>query len=89
MDNYSTHKSARGAAMAYTEKRNRVHFHFTPTSSSWLNRVERFFTLITERMIRRGTFYSAKELEKAIYKLATWNGEPALFTWRGPHRRYS
>jgi len=59
------------------KKRQRFHFHFTPTSSSWLNQVERFFALITERMIRRGTFHSASDLEKAIYQwLANWNGAP-------------
>jgi hypothetical protein len=45
--------------------------------------VERFFALITGRMIRRGTFHSTEELEKAIYKwLATWNGEPTPFVWK-------
>jgi hypothetical protein len=52
-------------------------------SSSRLNQVERFFALITDRMIRRGTFHSAKELEKAIYQwLATWNGDPIPFVWK-------
>src|SRR5580704_4549663 len=83
MDNYCTHKSAEVQRWLKPKKRTRFHFHFTPTSSSWLNQVERFFALITERMIRRGTFHSTEELEKAIYKwLATWNGEPAPFTWR-------
>jgi transposase len=82
MDNYCTHKSAAVQRWLKPKKRNRFHFHFTPTSSSWLNQVERFFALITQRMIRRGTFHSTEELEKAIYKwLATWNGEPAPFTW--------
>jgi putative transposase len=54
-----------------------------PTSSSWLNQVERFFALITGRMIRRGTFHSAGELEKAIYQwLAQWNGAPTPFVWK-------
>ncbi len=83
MDNYCTHKSAEVQRWLKPKKRNRFHFHFTPTSSSWLNQVERFFALITERMIRRGTFHSTDELEGAIYKwLATWNGEPTPFTWR-------
>jgi transposase len=65
------------------KKRNRFHFHFTPTSSSWLNQVERFFALITGRMIRRGTFHSTDELESAIYKwLALWNGKPTPFIWK-------
>jgi transposase/DNA-binding CsgD family transcriptional regulator len=83
MDNYCTHKSVQVQRWLRPKKRKRFHFHFTPTSSSWLNQVERFFALITHRMIRRGTFRSTEELEKAIYHwLATWNGEPAPFTWR-------
>ena len=83
MDNYSTHKSAEVQCWLKPKKRQRFHFHFTPTSSSWLNQVERFFALITERMIRRGTFHSASDLEKAIYQwLANWNGAPTPFVWK-------
>ena len=83
MDNYCTHKSAHVQRWLKPKKRKRFHFHFTPTSSSWLNQVERFFALITGRMIRRGTFHSTDELEAAIYKwLAAWNGEPTPFVWR-------
>jgi transposase len=83
MDNYCTHKSAEVQRWLKPKKRNRFHFHFTPTSSSWLNQVERFFALITGRMIRRGTFHSTEELEKAIYHwLANWNGDPAPFVWK-------
>ena len=83
MDNYCTHKSAEVQRWLRPKRRNRFHFHFTPTSSSWLNQVERFFALITGRMIRRGTFHSADELEQAIYKwLAQWNGSPAPFIWK-------
>jgi transposase len=83
MDNYCTHKSAEVQRWLKPRKRKRFHFHFTPTSSSWLNQVERFFALITGRMIRRGTFHSTEELEKAIYQwLATWNGEPTPFVWK-------
>jgi transposase len=57
--------------------------HFTPTSSLWLNQVERWFGLITDRMIRRGTFCSVQELEQAIYEwLATWNSQPKPFIWK-------
>ena len=63
MDNYCTRKSAEVQRWLKPKKRRRFHFHFTPTSSSWLNQVERFFALITGRMIRRGTFHSADELE--------------------------
>jgi transposase len=83
MDNYCTHKSEQVQRWLKPKKRKRFHFHFTPTSSSWLNQVERFFALITGRMIRRGTFHSTDELEMAIYKwLATWNGKPSPFVWK-------
>jgi transposase len=83
MDNYCTHKSKAVQRWLKPKKRKRFHFHFTPTSSSWLNQVERFFALITGRMIRRGTFHTVHELEQAIYKwLATWNGEPIPFAWK-------
>src|SRR5215831_18113754 len=83
VDNYSTHKSAAVQRWLKPKKRRRFHFHFTPTSSSWLNQVERWFALITGRMIRRGTFHSATELEQAIYKwLAQWNGSPTPFVWK-------
>lgn len=83
MDNYCTHKSKAVQRWLKPRKRKRFHFHFTPTSSSWLNQVERFFALITGRMIRRGTFHTVHELEQAIYKwLANWNGEPIPFVWR-------
>jgi transposase len=83
MDNYCTHKSAEVQRWLKPRKRKRFHFHFTPTSSSWLNQVERFFARITGRMIRRGTFHSADELERAIYQwLAHWNGAPTPFVWK-------
>jgi transposase len=83
LDNYSTHKSAEVQRWLKPKKRRRFHFHFTPTSSSWLNQVERFFGLITERMIRRGTFHSVEELERAIYDwLLHWNDNPKSFTWK-------
>jgi len=56
---------------------------FTPTSSSWLNQVERWFRLITDKMIRRGPFPSVPELEHAIYAwLASWNDTPKAFVWK-------
>jgi transposase len=83
MDNYCSHKSAEVQRWLKPKKRARFHFHFTPTSSSWLNQVERFFALITGKMIRRATFHSADELEKAIYQwLARWNGDPTPFVWK-------
>jgi transposase len=83
MDNYSTHKSTAVQRWLKPKKRRRFHFHFTPTSSSWLNQVERLFGLITERMIRRGTFHCVEELERAIYQwLASWNDKPQPFVWK-------
>lgn len=64
MDNYATHKHA--AVKAWLEAHPRYHVHFTPTSSSWLNAVERFFAEITDRRIRRGTFASVSALKRAI-----------------------
>ncbi len=64
LDNYATHKTP--AIKRWLERRPHWHLHFTPTGASWLNQVERFFGLITERCIRRGTFQSVTELERAI-----------------------
>jgi transposase len=83
MDNDCTHKSAEVQRWLKPKKRTRFHFHFTPNSSCWLHQAERFFALITGRMIRRGTFLSVNELEKAIYDwLAHWKGDPIPFVWR-------
>ena len=83
LDNYSTHKSATVQGWLKPRKRRRFHFHFTPTSNSWLNQVERWFGLITDKMIRRGTFHSVEELERAIYAwLASWNNTPKAFVWK-------
>ena len=82
VDNASTHKSAEVQRWLASKRRARFHFHFTPTSSSWLNQVERLFGIITDRMIRRGTFHNVAELESAIYRwLAVWNTCPKPFTW--------
>jgi transposase len=83
LDNYSTHKSAAVQLWLKPRKRRRFHFHFTPTSSSWLNQLERWFGLITDKLIRRGTFHSVEELERAIYSwLASWNDTPKAFVWK-------
>ena len=60
VDNYSTHKSAVVQRWLRPQKRHRFHFTFTPSSSSWLNQVGRWFGLITDGMIRRGTFHSVE-----------------------------
>jgi transposase len=64
MHNYGTHKMPK--VKRWVARRPRYHLHFTPTSASWLNQVERFFGLLTERRIRRGTFGSVRELQSAI-----------------------
>jgi putative transposase len=69
VDNYSTHKHAK--VKAWLAKRSHWHIHFIPTYSSWLNRVERFFALITEKAIRRGSFTRVKELVSKIDHFVT------------------
>lgn len=66
----------------WVEKHPRFHMHFTPTSSSWLNMVERFFRDITDQRIRRGVFTSAPDLEAAINEyIAVHNAKPKPFIW--------
>ena len=80
IDNYATHKHAK--VKAWLAKHPRFHLHFTPTSASWLNQVERFFGLITEDAIRRGVFRSVADLEAAIEAyLAHHNADPNPFIW--------
>lgn len=80
VDNYATHKSP--DVHAWLAKHQRFHMHFTPTSSSWLNMVERFFRDITDKQIRRGVFRSVPELEVAINEyIATHNANPKPFIW--------
>jgi hypothetical protein len=67
---------------AWLGEHPRFHMHFIPTSSSWLNLVERWFARITNEAIRRGSFDSVGQLERAINAyLATWNEEATPFTW--------
>ena len=67
---------------AWLEKHPRFHFHFTPTSASWLNLVERFFAEITDKSIRRGVFRSVSELQQAIMDyLDAHNANPKPFVW--------
>lgn len=80
MDNYGTHKHP--VVKQWFARHPEYVPHFTPTSSSWLNQVERFFAQITERRIRRGVFKSVGDLERAIEDyLATHNTNPRPFTW--------
>jgi transposase len=80
VDNYATHKHPK--VRAWLEKNPRVHLHFTPTSASWLNLVERFFRDITEEQIRRGVFRSVDELKTAIMQyLDHRNKSPKPYRW--------
>jgi transposase len=80
VDNYATHKAP--AVKRWLQAHPRVHLHFTPTSASWLNMVERFFAQITRHRIRRGTFNSVAELESAIMQyLDKHNAHSKPFVW--------
>ncbi len=79
-DNYATHKHAK--VKAWLKRHPRFHMHFTPTSASWLNQIERFFGRITEDRIRRGVFQSVTQLKAAIQNyLDHHNANPKPFTW--------
>jgi len=80
MDNYGTHKTP--AVRGWLARHPRFKVHFTPTSSSWLNLVERWFATLSERQIKRGTHRSTIELERAIRQyMDTHNKDPKPFTW--------
>src|SRR5229473_2396749 len=80
VDNYATHKHPK--VRAWLAARPRWHIHFTPTYSSWLNQVERFFGLITDKAIRRGSFSSVKELVGKIEHFVTqYNKGCKPFAW--------
>ena len=80
VDNYATHKHPE--VLVWLSKHPRFHMHFTPTSSSWLNVVERFFRDITDKRIRRGVFTSVPDLEAAINEyIAVHNANPKPFIW--------
>jgi transposase/transcriptional regulator with XRE-family HTH domain len=79
-DNYATHKTP--AIRAWLERHPRFHVHFTPTGSSWLNQVERWFAYLTQNKLRRGTHKSVQALEADIRDwIAQWNTSPRPFTW--------
>jgi len=80
MDNYGTHKTP--AIKAWFARHERFHVHFTPTSASWLNQVERWFATLSEKCIRRGTHRSTRQLEQAIQQyLDIHNANPKPFQW--------
>jgi transposase len=80
LDNYSTHKHP--AVKKWLAARPRYHVHFTPTSASWLNQIERWFAEITRKRIRRGTFLSVRDLIRAIQDyIRVYNKNPQPFQW--------
>ena len=80
LDNYATHKHPK--VNAWLAKHPRFHLHFTPTSASWLNMVERFFRDLTEKRLRRGVFHSVPHLITALEDyLAHYNSDPTPFVW--------
>jgi transposase len=80
VDNYSTHKHPN--VQAWLKRHRRFVLHFIPTSSSWLNLVERWFRELTDKAIRRGAFCSVPDLKAAIDEfLSAWNDDPKPFVW--------
>ena len=80
MDNYSTHKTP--AIRRWLVQHPRFHVHYTPTGTSWINQVERWFAALTEKQIRRGVHRSVNELKNAIRQyLSLTNTNPKPFTW--------
>ena len=80
LDNYGTHKHPE--VKKWLAARPRYHVHFTPTSSSWLNQIERWFAEITRKRIRRGTFRSVRDLIRAIHDyIRIYNKNPQPFQW--------
>jgi transposase len=79
-DNYATHNTPE--IRTWLARHPRFHVHFTPTGSSWMNQVERWFGLLTDKLIRRGVHASVQALENDIRDwIATWNDNPRPFTW--------
>jgi transposase len=86
VDNYGAHKHAR--VRSWLGRHPRFHLHFIPTSSSWLNLVERWFREITDKRIRRGTFHNVRALIGAITEyLDSHNQNPHVFVWSAPVER--
>jgi transposase len=79
-DNYATHNTPE--IRTWLARHPRFHVHFTPAGSSWMNQVERWFGLLTDKLIRRGVHTSVQALENEIRDwIATWNASPRPFTW--------
>lgn len=80
LDNYGAHKT--DAIQRWLVRHPRFYLHFTPTGSSWLNLVERWFAELTTKWLRRGTHRSVRELEASITALLeNWNHNPRPFIW--------
>jgi transposase len=80
VDNYSTHKHP--VVLSWLARQPRIHLHFTPTSASWLNMIERFFRNLTEKQLSRGVFHSVLQLEAAILSaIEQHNVDPKPFIW--------
>ncbi len=79
-DNYATHNTPE--IKTWLARHPRFHVHFTPTGSSWMNQVERWFGLLTDKLIRRGVHTSVDALEKDIAAwIDEWNDNPRPFRW--------
>jgi transposase len=86
VDNYATHKHPR--VERWLRRHPRFHLHFTPTSCSWLNLVERWFRNLTEQRLRRGSFHNVKELIQAIGDyISGHNQNPRIFVWSASVKR--
>ncbi len=82
-DNYATHKHPK--VRAWLARHPRWTFHFTPTSASWINAVEGFFSALTRRRLKRGVFHSIVDLQAAINRyVAEHNQNPKPFVWTKP-----
>jgi hypothetical protein len=80
MDNYGTHSHT--AVKTWLAKHPRFVVHYVPTSCSWLNLIERWFAELTNKQIRRGSFFSVTDLTTAIDEcLSAWNKNPKPFVW--------
>ena len=80
MDNYATHKHP--DVQAWLKRHKRFHLHFTPTSSSWLNQVERWFRDLTDKNLRRGIFASVPDLIASIQTyIDAHNADPKPYVW--------
>ena len=83
LDNLSAHKAPAVAEWLARPRQSRWHLHFTPTSSSWLNLIERWFKELTDKRLRRGVFTSIADLTQAITTWAEhWNADPRPFVWK-------